>query len=497
MTRRYALLFATALAAVVVPLAGARQPQYDLVIKGGRVMDPETGLDATRDVAVAKGRIARIGESLAGTTTIDAKGLVVAPGFIDLHSHGQSPENYRLKAFDGVTTALELEIGVPDVAAFLGARRGKALVHYGTAVAHSAARVAALGAPLRRGADISDTAMLLPPSGPATNAPATPEQVRRMLDTIAAGLDAGALGIGIGLAYTPGATRREIIETFRLAAARRVPIYTHVRNTGPIEPGSAIEAVSEVIAASAITGAPVHIVHVNSTCRADAMECLRMIEGARGRGLDVTTEAYPYGFGMTAINSAIFNEGWREKMGIDYDGLREVDTGKPLTAERFKELRASPEQKMVLVYGNPDEMVDAIMVHPLVMIASDGLMENGKGHPRAAGTYARVIARYVRSQGTLALMDAIRKMTLMPARRLEKGSDAARRKGRLQEGADADIVMFDPASFADRATYQSPADASVGVRHLLVAGTPVVRDGRLIEGVAPGQPLLGARKSGF
>jgi N-acyl-D-aspartate/D-glutamate deacylase len=491
MSRLCGLVVAMALALTLVharaaPFGGARlQPRlYDIVIKGGRVMDPETGLDAPRDVAISQGRIVRIGESLTGTTTIEGKGLVVAPGFIDLHSHGQSPENYRLKAFDGVTTALELEIGVPDVAGFIASRKGKALVHYGATIAHAGARVAAFGAPLAPGT-------LLPPSGPATNAPASPEQLQRMRQLIAAGLDAGALGIGIGLAYTPGATRREIIDTFRLAAERRVPIYTHVRNTGSIEPGSAIEAVSEVIGASAITGAPVHVVHVNSTCRADAMECLRMIEGARGRGLDVTVEAYPYGFGMTAINSAIFNEGWREKMGIDYDGLREVDTGKPLTEQRFKELRASPEPKMVLVYGNPDEMVDAIIIHPLVMIASDGLMENGRGHPRAAGTYARIIARYVRAQGKLTLMDAIRKMTLMPARRLEYGSSAARHKGRLQEGADADIVLFDPQTFTDRATYQSPAEPSVGVRHLIVAGTPVIRDGRIIEGVAPGQPLLG------
>src|SRR5205085_44951 len=152
---------------------------------------------------------------------------------------------------------------------------------------HSFARVIALGGSLPPGA-------IVPPAGPATATAATPEQVTRIKAALTEGLRQGALGIGMGIAYTPGATRFEIIEMFRLAAADGVPVFTHVRSSGPIEPGSSVESIAEVIAASAVSGASLHIVHMNSSGLRDAPECLRLIEGARARGLDVTTEAYPY-----------------------------------------------------------------------------------------------------------------------------------------------------------------------------------------------------------
>src|SRR5437867_9053832 len=468
--------------AIVLGLVWQAAP-YEIVLQGGRVMDPETGLDAVRNVGISGGRIAAVSqEPLRGSTVLDAAGLVVAPGFIDLHSHGQDPENYRLKALDGVTTALELEIGVADVARFLAERKGRALVHFGATASHPFSRVKAFGAQIQPGA-------IVPQTGPATETAASPEQLARVKELVRQGLDAGALGIGMGIAYTPGATRFEVIETFRLAAERRVPVFTHVRSTGRIEPGSSVEAISEVIAAAAVTGAALHIVHMNSSGARDAPECLRMVEGARARGLDVTTEAYPYGAGMTAINSAIFNPGWREKMGLDYADLELPDSGERLTRERFEALHAAPEPRLVLIHVNPDAIVDAVIRHPLVMIASDGLGP----HPRNAGTYARVFARYVRAQQSLTLMDALRKMTLLPARRLETATAAARRKGRLQEGADADVVVFDAASIADRATYRSPAEPSVGVRFLLVAGTLVVDAGRIVDGVVPGRGLTSDR----
>ncbi len=471
-----------------VALAGSAwaQATYDVVIQGGRVIDPETGTDAVRNVGIGAGRIARIAaEPLAGTRVIDARGLVVAPGFIDLHSHGQDDENYRLKALDGVTTALEMEIGVSDVPGFLAARKDKALIHFGATASHPGARVAAFGGKLPAGA-------ILPQAGPMTDTPATPEQLARIAATLREGLAAGALGVGMGLQYTPGAQRIEVIEAFRVAAAARAPVYVHVRSFGRIEPGSSIEAVSEVIGAAAVTGAAVHIVHINSSGVSDSLECLRLVEGARARGLDVTTEAYPYGAGMTAINSALFNPGWREKLGVAFSDLQMVATGERLTAESFDKHHKSPEPQLVIIHTNPDALVDAVMLHPLTIVASDGLVLKGKGHPRAAGTYARVLSRYVRSQGRLSLSDAIRKSSLMPAQRLESASAGARRKGRLQEGADADIVVFDPQAITDRATYERPAEPSVGMRFVLVAGTPVVDAGKLVPGVFPGRAITRA-----
>jgi hypothetical protein len=274
---------------------------------------------------------------------------------------------------------------------------------------------------------------------------------------------------------------------FRLAAERGLPVYTHMRSAGRVEPGSAIESVSEVIGAAAITGASLHIVHINSTCLRDSLECLSMVEGARARGLDVTTEAYPYIAGMTSVNSALFNPGWREKLGIDYGDLVLPETGEHLTKQRFEELHNSTTTRAVLVFANTQEMVDKVIPHPLVMIASDG----APGHPRNAGTYSRVLAQYVREKGTVTLMDAIRKMTLMPAQVLEHSTPAARRKGRLQEGADADIVVFDAATISDRSTFEKPMEPSVGVRYLLVAGTAVVDEAKIVPNVFPGRALLG------
>jgi hypothetical protein len=274
---------------------------------------------------------------------------------------------------------------------------------------------------------------------------------------------------------------------FRVAAERKLPVYTHMRSAGRVEPGSAIQSTEEVIGAAAIAGASLHIVHINSTCLRDSLECIALIEGARARGLDVTTEAYPYIAGMTAINSAVFNPGWREKLGIDYGNLVVPDTGEHLTKERFDELHNSNKQLWVLIFANTQEIVDAIIPNPLIMIASDG----AEGHPRNAGTYARVLAQYFREKKTLTLMEALRKMTLMPAQMLERSTPAARQKGRLQEGADADIVIFDPQTIADRSTFEKPMEPSIGVHYLLVGGTPLIDEGKLVPDVFPGRALLG------
>ena len=468
--------------------------QFDIVLEGGRVMDPETGLDAVRNVGIRGGTIAQIStEPLSGRRVIHAAGLVVAPGFIDLHQHGQELASQRVKAFDGVTTALEMEIGVPDVAQFLKFKEGQSLIHYGTTASHVAARALVFGAPLNPGnigphAGIPE---ILPKSGPATDQNATPEQINRIKQRLQHELDAGALGIGMGIQYTPGATRFEVIDIFRFAAQHELPVYTHMRSFGRKEPGSAIEAVEEVIGAAAISGAPLHIVHINSTCLLDTIECLSLVEGARARGLDVTTEAYPYIAGMTAINSAVFNPGWREKLGIEYSNLVLPNTGEHLTKERFDALHKSSKGQDVIIFANTQEMVDATIPNPLIMIASDG----ADGHPRNAGTYSRVLAQYVREKKTLSLMDALRKMTLMPAQMLERSTPAARHKGRLQEGADADIVVFDPAAISDRSTFEKPMEASVGVHELLVGGTLVIDDGKLVPDVYPGRAIVEPGKS--
>lgn len=469
-------------AVVLSPLLALSQ-SYDLVIQGGRVIDPETGLDAVRNVGISQGRIRKISaENLEGKRVISARGLIVAPGFIDLHQHAEDIASQRVKALDGVTTALEMEIGKPDVAAFLQSKQGRSLINYGTTASHPAARALAFGTPIKDG--------LVPKSGAASDKPASPEQIEAIKTRLRHELDAGALGVGMGIQYTPGVTRWEVIEMFRLAAQRSMPVYTHVRSNGTIEPGSNIESVSEVIGAAAVTGASLHIVHINSSCGAQALDCLGLIAGARARGLAVTTEAYPYEAAMTFINSARYNPGWQEKSGATYHDLMLPETGERLTKERFEELHNSSEPRTVVLFSNTMENVDPIFRNPLVMVASDGEV----GHPRNAGTFCRILARYVRSQGTLTLMDAIRKMSLMPAQVLERSTPSARLKGRLQEGADADVVIFDLQTVTDRATYQHPMEPSTGVEYLLVGGVMLVEKGKLLEAVFPGKAILGPMK---
>ncbi len=478
LTRRFAL-FILAVTSAFLPIASQAQ-SYDLVIHGGRVIDPETNLDAVRDLGINSGRIAAISETpLQGRRVIDATGLVVTPGFIDLHQHAQTLESDRLKVMDGVTTGLEMEIGVPSVAEFLAARHGHALINFGATASHAAERAAVFGAPLPKGE-------ILPPSSPATNDPASPKQIEEIKSRLQMQFDAGALGLGMGIQYTPGASRLEVIQMFLLAAAHDLPVYTHVRSIGQLDPGSSVESVSEVIAATAVSGAPLHIVHINSSCLKNAPDCLDMVAGARGRGLDVTTEAYPYTAGMTLINSALFNPGWQEKLGIGYHDLQLPDTGERLTRERFETLHASPKPQPVLLHVNDEPMVDAVIRNPLVMIASDGEM----GHPRNAGTYCRILARYVREQRSLSLEDAIRKMSFMPAQELERSTSEASRKGRIQAGADADIDVFDLATVSDRATYAHPTEPSVGMRYVLVGGTLVVDNGKLVSNVFPGREIV-------
>ena len=456
-----------ALALLAVPLFAQT---YDLAIANGRVLDPDSNLDAVRHIGIRDGKIAVVSESpLTARATIDARGLTVTPGFIDLHSHGQTPENYRFKARDGVTTALEMEVGVHPAAAWYKQREGRSLINFGATSGDLPARMVVM----------HDSGTLLPRDRAVERA-ATAAEFEDVLGRVGRGLDEGALGIGMGIAYLPHESRAEVFSFFRLAAARKATLFVHMRNGGPSEPG-VVDALQEVIADAAVTGASVHVVHITSMGLRETGLCLEMIRDARSRGIDITTEAYPYTAGMTDLSSAIFAEGWQAKQGgITFSDLQWALTGERLTAESFARYRK--QGGFVAIHSIPEETVRLALSNPLVMVASDGVLDEGKGHPRAAGTFARVLGRYVREQHALSLMDAIRKMTVMPADRL-----GIKSKGRIAVGADADIAVFDPATVTDKATFEKPAQYSEGIAYVVVNGTVVVNRGQLVDGATPGR----------
>jgi dihydroorotase len=476
----FLLCTAVLLAGLTTSFAGPSSPadaaRCDLVISGGRIMDPESGLDAVRNVGIRDGKIVEISEtSLAGKQVIDARGLVVAPGFIDLHEHGQEPRNYEFQAHDGITTSLELEAGAADVDAWYAKREGHSLINHGVSVGHIPVRVAVM----------HDPGSFMP-TGDAAHRAATPEELQQIDAAIRRGLQRGALGVGMGINYTAAASHGEIVDVFKEAAAYGAPVHVHLRYGGLQEPTTGLAALEEAIAAAASTGAPLHVVHITSIGLKDTPRLIAMVEGARKHGLDVTTEAYPYPAASTAIESALFDPGWQEAWGITYKDLQWAKTGERLTAETFEKYRK--EGGILIIYSIPENAVREALANPTIMVASDGMPITGpKVHPRGQGTFSRVLGRYVREEKVLDLMTALRKMTLLPAQRLEKRAPVFLNKGRIRIGADADITIFDPAAIIDKATFEDPLEFSAGISWVLVNGVPVIQEGKSVAGVFPGR----------
>jgi N-acyl-D-aspartate/D-glutamate deacylase len=452
-------------ACVLLAAASACGADYDIVIEGGRVMDPESGLDAVRNVGISDGRVELISEdALSGSRTIDARGLVVAPGFVDLHRHGQHEAAYRLQVHDGVTTGLELELGTADVAAWYEERVGGQLVNYGVAIGHLGARAVAMGDP------VTGT------SGRSTRLAATPAQRAEIERLIRVGLAQGAVGIGIGAAYTPGAPMAEIAAVLGVAAQRGVVAFIHTRN--------GLAGLDSTLSAAREARASLHVVHANSSGGGAVVAFLDRIRAATDEGLDVTTEAYPYAASQALIESAVFDDwaSWSDDRFQRYEWAR---TGERLTRETFAVHRA--EGGSVLIHSRTQDLTLAAVTSPLTMFASDGSV----GHPRGAGTFAKILGRYVREQGALDLMDALSRMTIRPARRLEPFVPAMANKGRIRVGADADITIFDPETVVDRATYDNALLTSEGIEYVLVNGVVVLDGGELVEDVRPGRPITG------
>jgi hypothetical protein len=446
---------------------------YDVVILNGRAMDPESNLDSVRNIGISKGTIQAITtEPLQGNLKIDARELIVSPGFIDIHVHllpGQDQINYSVKATDGVTTALDLEAGTGDMDRWYAIREGKAMINYGASASHAGARMKVM----------KDPGPMFP-TGDAAKRAASESEIKEIKCQIEQGLERGGVAIGLLLAYTPAVTSEEILEIFRTANKFSAPCYVHIKFPG-------FKALQEVIQAADATRGPLHVVHINSVGLRDTPKFLEAVSEAQSGGLDVTTECYPYTAGATGLESALFDEGWQQTMGITYKDLEWAATGERLTEETFKAYRK--KGGIVIVHLMSEDVIQFALKNPLTIVASDSLLMDGKGHPRSTGTFCRVLGQYVREKKTLTLMEALRKMTLMPAQRLEGRVPTMKNKGRIRIGADADITLFDPERVIDKATFKEPIKYSEGIGYVLVNGVLVVKEGQLQTSATPGKPI--------
>lgn len=467
---------------------------YDVVLQGGRVIDPETKLDAIRDVGIINNRIAQIStEPLKGKQTINVSGLVVAPGFIDMHIHGRSNVEQEYQLHDGVTTALELEWGIEHIGKWYESRKGKALINYGASVCwpferfkaidkYKAAVDSLLQLTLKDEATIGTMTNTILRA--ATEA-ISPAEMNQTLVNIKSSLSEGGIGIGAPIGYLPKSNPDEMYQVYKLAGELNALIYSHVRNPDII-------SIQEAIAVAVLTNAPLHIVHINSMSLGNIALSLEMVNAASKKGFDISTELYPYTAGSTGLQSAMFDEGWQQRLGISYGDLQWVATGERLTKETFEAYRKTGG--VVILHVMKPEWIKTGIAAPGIMIASDGMTYAKLAHPRTAGTFSRVLGKYVREDNVIELNTAIEKMTLLPAKRLEGIAPSMRFKGRIQVGADADITIFNPNTIIDKATFEKGLEFSIGIEYVLVNGTFILKNGKTLANVFAGQAVYGKFK---
>jgi N-acyl-D-aspartate/D-glutamate deacylase len=500
-----------------------------ILLQGGRVVDPGTNFDGNADLLIEDGRIAALRPAApapaadraepacsdeAGTyqadTIVDARGLIIGPGFVDLHSHVHSIAGQRLQACDGVTTALDLEAGLmPITRAFADASDAGRPLNYGFAASWGGARQQVLTG---QAPDASLAGALAVLGNPDWQRDSTPGELDAWLDLLRTELGAGALGIGVLQGYAPRTNPVEFLAVARLAAEAGVPVFTHVRELVEVDPSTPIDGSTELVRAAAETGAHMHHCHVNSTSRRHVDRVLQLFDRARREGSPVTVEAYPYGAGSTAIGAAFLEPDVLATWGLTPRSVVLLGSGERVSdAARLVELRrGDPGAPCIIEFLDERDPADVALLlralqHPDSMVASDAmpvywddgahdtrdwpLPPGGRTHPRTAGTFSRAIRLMVRERGAWSWTEAFRRCAYLPARVLDTAAPAARRKGHLGIGADADVVVLDPGSVADRATYTDPTRPSAGVQHLLVGGEFVIRDGQLLAAAYPGQAV--------
>ena len=485
-----------------------------LILRGGRVVDPRSSSEQVADVAVDGGTVVAVGPSLPdeGATVVDVTGLVVGPGFVDLHSHVHSIAGQRLQALDGVTATLDLEAGLmPVETAYARAAADGRPLHYGFSASWGDARAAAhLG--MTPSADLNASLAML--GNPEWQRTSTKTERATWLRLLEKELEAGALGVGVLMGYAPRTDPAEFLDVARLAAHTGTATFTHVREIVEADPTTPIDGSLEITRAAGETGAAMHHCHVNSTSRRHVDRVLALLETSRANGSRVTVEAYPYGAGSTAVGAFFLAPERLPAWGLTPSSISMVATGERIeSVARLTELRTTdPGAACVVRFLDEQDPADEAMLQralafPDAIVASDAmpvewldgsldsrewpLPAGGQTHPRTAGTFARSLRRMVVETGLWTWVEAFRRCSYLPAQVVAGFAPAATTKGWLDVGADADLVVLDPSSISDRATYVDPTRPSVGVQHLLVDGKFVVRDGALETGAYPGQAIRG------
>ena len=492
---------------------------YDVVINNGRVMDPETNFDGVRNVGVKDGRIVVITEdAISGKETIDASGHAVAPGFIEGHQHATDPFSRKVNLRDGLTTMMDFEAGAGDIAKWYADAEGKTQSNYGMVVLATLARVSVLD-----GAEIAalgnDMGGLFSHTVGAAAAKAqkqgrkpgwsstlpNKEQMTKIMSYVDEGLRQGALGVGVPVGYmTTGVTQYELYKYQELAAKYGRITNGHVRFAGVRPPTEGQLGVQEMLANAMVLDAPFMAAHLNSNM--DWEYTIPMINDAREkRGAKVWGEVYPYAAGSTIASTDILTEAGMAQMGITYSDVANLD-GTRWDKASYEDIRKNDPGRAIVIYNNPEKDIGKWLAEPGVVIVSDGMAiqdakknyypwdspyEGKSVHPRSAGTRAKVL-RMVREEKIMPLMEAISKMSYLHAKYFDElgGISQFKTKGRMQVGADADIVVFNPDTVTDNSTYEPGKGAlpSTGIPYVLVNGVVVVKNSE-VQKVLPGKPI--------
>lgn len=506
--------------AIMAMSTGVAAGTYDLVILNGRVMDPETKLDATRNVGIEDGKIAVITrDKINGKETIDARGHVVAPGFIDMHDHNTAaPFGQKLALRDGVTTPMELEAGIYPVETWYAYLEGKSQTNYGASVGTIPVRETALN-PQYKTKSFGD--FLYDMQDPKhTHASmkwstvlAADDQIEKIGSMLEKGLKQGAIGIGHCPGYmVNGATQRESNIVQSLAGKYGVSAFVHGRFSSQKPPTSGLLGIDEMMAPQAIYGGGVVIQHITAQTLSVTPSALKMIDDARDKGIKVIAEIYPYNFGGTIVGADYLHpDNYGPFMGRGYKDIIEVSTMKPLDKARYDELVKTAPGTSVLFYNATDETVYKALAHPNTVLGSDSypytIRKTGKaaiawdtpydavnGHPRGAGAHAKLLRLVREKKVDIPLIDGVSKMTYLIAQYLQdNGVVQMAHKGRIQVGADADITVFDPKTVKDNSTKKDGGLPSSGIPYVVVNGTIVVKESKVLQGVYPGKAIRRAQ----